>query len=231
MTIKDIQKQTNINIQEKANLIWNIATHLVGLYKPHQYGNVILPFTVLKRFDDILKKTKAAVVAKAEELKKMPIDDNLKDTVLRKTSGYDFYNTSKFDFEKLISDSENIESNFNDYLLGFSDNVKDIIANFKLADEVKTLAENGKLFIVIQEFNSANADMSLEKITSTDMGYVFEELTKFTTLEQKSTNICSMTLLSLMSFITLCQVKAERNRQERLRENFQAFSNQSLTNT
>ena len=176
MTIKDIQKQTNINIQEKANLIWNIATHLVGLYKPHQYGNVILPFTVLKRFDDILKKTKAAVVAKAEELKKMPIDDNLKDTVLRKTSGYDFYNTSKFDFEKLISDSENIESNFNDYLLGFSDNVKDIIANFKLADEVKTLAENGKLFIVIQEFNSANADMSLEKITSTDMGYVFEEL-------------------------------------------------------
>ncbi|UKI14510.1 MAG: hypothetical protein L6V85_00085 [Clostridiales bacterium] len=60
--------------------------------------------------------------------------------------------------------------------LGFSDNVKDIIANFKLADEVKTLAENGKLFIVIQEFNSANADMSLEKITSTDMGYVFEEL-------------------------------------------------------
>lgn len=73
-----------------------------GIFK---YGKP--PFTVLKRFDDILKKTKAAVVAKAEELKKMPIDDNLKDTVLRKTSGYDFYNTSKFDFEKLISDSEN----------------------------------------------------------------------------------------------------------------------------
>lgn len=176
MAITEIQKQTNKNIQEKANLIWNIATHLVGLYKPHQYGNVILPFTVLKRFDDILKKTKAAVVAQADSLKKMPIDDNLKDTILRKTAGYDFYNTSKFDFEKLISDAENIESNFNDYLLGFSDNVKDIIANFKLADEVKTLAENGKLYIVIQEFNSTNADMSLEKITSTDMGYIFEEL-------------------------------------------------------
>lgn len=176
MAITEIQKQTNKNIQEKANLIWNIATHLVGLYKPHQYGNVILPFTVLKRFDDILNKTKQAVVAQADSLKKMPIDDNLKDTILRKTAGYDFYNTSKFDFEKLISDSENIESNFNDYLLGFSDNVKDIIANFKLADEVKTLAENGKLYIVIQEFNSTNADMSLEKITSTDMGYIFEEL-------------------------------------------------------
>lgn len=176
MTITDIQKQTNKNIQEKANLIWNIATHLVGLYKPHQYGNVILPFTVLKRFDDILKKTKSMVISQADSLKKMPIDDNLKDTILRKTSGYDFYNTSKFDFEKLAADSENIESNFNDYLMGFSDNVKDIIANFKLADEVKTLAENGKLYIVIQEFNSTNADMSLEKITSTDMGYIFEEL-------------------------------------------------------
>lgn len=212
MTIKDIQKQTNINIQEKANLIWNIATHLVGLYKPHQYGNVILPFTVLKRFDDILKKTKAAVVAKAEELKKMPIDDNLKDTVLRKTSGYDFYNTSKFDFEKLISDSENIESNFNDYLLGFSDNVKDIIANFKLADEVKTLAENGKLFIVIQEFNSANADMSLEKITSTDMGYVFEELIrKFSESydEQAGAHFTARDIIYLMAELLIAPEKKE----------------------
>ncbi len=177
MTISNLQKQTNINIQEKANLIWSIATHLVGLYKPHQYGNVILPFTVLKRFDDILKKTKQAVVSKAQELKSnIALDDNLKDTVLRKTSGYDFYNTSRFDFEKLISDPYNIESNFNDYLLGYSDNVKDIISNFKLADEVKTLADNGKLFVVIQEFNTSKADMSLDKITSTDMGYIFEEL-------------------------------------------------------
>ena len=212
MIITEIQKQTNINIQEKANLIWNIATHLVGLYKPHQYGNVILPFTVLKRFDDILKKTKAAVVAKAEELKKMPIDDNLKDTVLRKTSGYDFYNTSKFDFEKLISDSENIESNFNDYLLGFSDNVKDIIANFKLADEVKTLAENGKLFIVIQEFNSANADMSLEKITSTDMGYVFEELIrKFSESsdEQAGAHFTARDIIYLMAELLIAPEKKE----------------------
>ena len=212
MAIKDIQKQTNINIQEKANLIWNIATHLVGLYKPHEYGNVILPFTVLKRFDDILKKTKAAVVAKAEELKKLPIDDNLRDTVLRKTSGYDFYNTSKFDFEKLISDSENIESNFNDYLVGFSDNVKDIIANFKLADEVKTLAENGKLFIVIQEFNSANADMSLEKITSTDMGYVFEELIrKFSESydEQAGAHFTARDIIYLMAELLIAPEKVE----------------------
>ena len=212
MAIKDIQKQTNINIQEKANLIWNIATHLVGLYKPHEYGNVILPFTVLKRFDDILKATKQAVVAKAQELKKMPIDDNLKDTVLRKTSGYEFYNTSKFDFEKLISDSENIESNFNDYIMGFSDNVKDIIANFKLADEVKTLADNGKLFIVIQEFNSANADMSLDKITSTDMGYVFEELIrKFSESydEQAGAHFTARDIIYLMAELLIAPEKSE----------------------
>ena len=212
MAINDIQKQTNINIQEKANLIWNIATHLVGLYKPHEYGNVILPFTVLKRFDDILKKTKQAVVSKAEELKKLPIDDNLKDTVLRKTSGYDFYNTSKFDFEKLLADSENIESNFNDYIMGFSENVKDIISNFKLADEVKTLAENGKLFIVIQEFNSSNADMSLEKITSTDMGYVFEELIrKFSESydEQAGAHFTARDIIYLMAELLIAPEKQE----------------------
>ena len=212
MAIEEIQKQTNINIQEKANLIWNIATHLVGLYKPHQYGNVILPFTVLKRFDDILKKTKQAVVSKSEELKKMPIDDNLRDTVLRQTAGYDFYNTSKFDFEKLISDPENIESNFNDYLIGFSDNVKDIISNFKLADEVKTLADNGKLFIVIQEFNSANADMSLDKITSTDMGYVFEELIrKFSESydEQAGAHFTARDIIYLMAELLIAPEKHE----------------------
>src|SRR5574344_1202699 len=125
MAINELQKQPNINIQEKANLIWNIATHLVGLYKPHEYGNVILPFTVLKRFDDALKDTKHSVVQKWKELSSMDLKDELKDGVLIKVSGHDFYNTSSFDFEKLASDPDNIESNFNDYINGYSDNVKD----------------------------------------------------------------------------------------------------------
>ena len=216
MAIKEIQKQTNINIQEKANLIWNIATHLVGLYKPHEYGNVILPFTVLKRFDDILKKTKQAVVAKADEIKKMPmIDDHLRDTVLRRTSGFDFYNTSKFDFEKLVADSDNIESNFNDYLLGFSDNVKDIIANFKLSEEVTRLSNGGKLFVVLQEFNTPNADMSLEKITSTDMGYVFEELIrKFSESydEQAGAHFTARDIIYLMAELLIAPEKEEIGR-------------------
>lgn len=213
MVINELQKQTNINVQEKANLIWNIATHLVGLYKPHQYGNVILPFTVLKRFDDILKKTKDVVVAKAEELKKnINLDDNLKDKVLKMAAGFEFYNTSKFDFPKLLGDNENIESNFNDYLAGFSDNVKDIISNFKLADEVKTLADNGKLYIVIQEFNSQNADMSLEKITSTDMGYIFEELIrKFSESydEQAGAHFTARDIIYLMTELLIAPEKVE----------------------
>lgn len=176
MTINEISKQTNTNIQEKANLIWEIATHLVGLYKPHEYGKVILPMTVLKRFDDALAKTKDKVVAMAEMCKLRGIHGPAKDGILTKTSGYDFYNTSKFNFAKLIADPENLEDNFDDYLQGFSPNVQDILANFKFADEVKTMIKGKVLFIVLQEFNSKKANMDPDKVTSTDMGYIFEEL-------------------------------------------------------
>ena len=100
MSITDIQKQTNANIQAKANLIWEIATHLVGLFKPHEYGKVILPMTVLKRFDDALAPTKADVVAMAEKLKASGIEGQVRDGILCTTSKYAFYNTSKFDFAK-----------------------------------------------------------------------------------------------------------------------------------
>lgn len=176
MSISEKQKQTNINIQEKANLIWNIATHIVGLYKPHEYGKVILPFTVLKRFDDALKDTKAKVVEQNKKLVEQHVEGDLKYGVLKTTAKHDFYNVSPFDFEKLAADPDNIESNFDEYLNGYSDNVKDIIANFKFTDEIKKLADGNKLYIVLSEFASKKADMSPDKFTSTDMGYIFEEL-------------------------------------------------------
>ena len=176
MSISEKQKQTNINIQEKANLIWNIATHIVGLYKPHEYGKVILPFTVLKRFDDALKDTKIKVVEQNKKLVEQHVEGDLKCGVLKTTAKHDFYNVSPFDFEKLAADPDNIESNFDEYLTGFSDNVKDIIANFKFTDEVKKLADGNKLYIVLSEFASKKADMSPDKVTSADMGYIFEEL-------------------------------------------------------
>ena len=162
------------NINAKANLIWEVATKLVGVYKPHEYGKVILPMTVLKRFDDILKPTKQAVLDKYEEVKNFEV----KDVFLTEASGYSFYNTSKYDFEKLLSDPDNIESNFKNSLNGFSDNVIDILSNFKFNNEVKTMVENRLLYVVIEEFNSKKAYMGLDEVKTEDMGYIFEELVR-----------------------------------------------------
>jgi len=178
METNKIQKQTNVNVQEKANLIWEIATHLYGEYKPHEYGRVILPMTVIKRFDDSLKNTKAAVLAKVKELDEKGLTGMARDGVLKKTAGRDFYNTSKFDFEKLLDQPDDISANFTDYLQGFSDNVKDIIAYFEFDKEISKMSQNDLLFTIIQEFNSKKADMSPEKVTSVDMGYIFEELVR-----------------------------------------------------
>lgn len=160
MTIEELQKQTNINVQEKANLIWDIATALYGEYKPHEYGRVILPMTVIKRFDDTLKDTKQAVVEKAEELDKKGVTGFVRDGILKKTAKHAFYNTSKFDFEKLKADSDNIKDNFVAYLQGFSDNVKDIISNFEFDKEISKMSQNDLLYTIIDEFNSKRADMS-----------------------------------------------------------------------
>lgn len=201
MSINQIQKQTNKNIQEKANLIWQIATHLVGLYKPHEYGKVILPFTVLKRFDDALKPTKKDVLTAYNGFP-ATMPESVKEGVLTQKSKYKFYNTSKFDFEKLIADPDGIEDNFEDYLKGFSANVQDILANFKFADEVKTLANRNVLFTVLQEFNSSKADMAPDKISSQDMGYIFEELVrKFSESydEQAGAHFTSRDIIYLMT--------------------------------
>lgn len=162
------------NIQDKANLIWEVATKLVGVYKPHEYGKVILPMTVLKRFDDILKPTKQDVLDKYEEIKAFEV----KDGFLTEASGYSFYNVSNYDFEKLLSDPDNIESNFKNYLSGFSDNVQDILSNFKFENEVKTLVDNKLLYVIIEEFNTQKADMGLDIVKTEDMGYIFEELVR-----------------------------------------------------
>lgn len=210
MGMDTLQKQTNTNIQEKANLIWEIATHLVGLYKPHEYGKVILPMTVLKRFDDALAETKDAVVAMNEKLNKQKVEGQVRDGILCTVSKYAFYNTSKFDFAKLIADPDNIVANFENYLQGFSDNVKDILANFKFDNEVKAMADGGVLFIVLQEFNSKKAQMSPDKITSADMGYIFEELIrKFSESydEQAGAHFTSRDIIYLMTELLISPEK------------------------
>ena len=212
MSMNELQKQTNTNIQEKANLIWESATHLVGLFKPHEYGKVILPLTVLKRFDDALAPTKQAVLDMKKKLDATNANEQLIEGALTRTSGYAFYNTSKFDFAKLLADPDNIADNFDDYLKGFSANVADIIARFEFAKTVDTMVEGGVLFVMIQEFNSSKADMSPKKITSADMGYIFEELIrKFSESydEQAGAHFTSRDIIYLMTELLVAPEKDE----------------------
>ena len=159
------------SINEKAALIWAIADKLTGVYKPHEYGEVILPLTVIRRFDCILTDTKEAVLEK-DEVKNLP----MRDVLLRKVSGYEFYNTSKYTFEKLLDDPDNIEENFHDYLNGFSENVRDIIEKFKFDGHIDTMANKGILYIVIKEFTSTRANLHPDVISNLEMGYIFEEI-------------------------------------------------------
>ncbi|MCK9312722.1 MAG: type I restriction-modification system subunit M [Methanocorpusculum sp.] len=160
------------NISEKAALIWAIADKLTGVYKPHEYGEVILPMTVIKRFDSILADTKSAVLDKYKSVKALP----MRNVLLRKTSGHAFYNTSKYDFEKLLDDPDNIEANFRDYLNGFSENVQDIIEKFKFDGHITTMANKDILYIVIKEFTSPKANLHPSVISNLEMGYIFEEI-------------------------------------------------------
>jgi type I restriction enzyme M protein len=161
------------NINEKANLIWAIADKLTGVYKPHEYGKVILPLTVIRRFDCILSDTKQAVLDKHNS---MAADMPMRDNFLKKASGYEFYNTSKYTFESLLDDSNNIEANFRNYINGFSANVRQIIENFKFDNEIQTMADKNLLYIVLQEFTTPKADLHPNKISNLEMGYIFEEI-------------------------------------------------------
>ena len=172
MSNDQMLKNVGTNIQEKAALIWNVANTLVGLYKPHEYGLVILPMCLIKRFHDCLLPTHQKVLEAAEKFK----DLEVKEGFLTKAAGYQFYNTSKFTFETLLADSANIAENFEDFLNGFSDNVKDILHRMKFEDQIKTMKEGKVLYQVISDFNSSKADMSPKKISAVDMGYIFENL-------------------------------------------------------
>ena len=160
------------NVSEKAALIWAIADKLTGVYKPHEYGEVILPLTVIRRFDCILADTKDAVLEKFETVKNLP----MRDVLLRNASGKAFYNTSKFTFERLLDDPDNIEANFRDYLNGFSENVQDILEKFKFDGQITTMANKGILYIVIKEFTTPKANLHPDVISNLEMGYIFEEI-------------------------------------------------------
>ena len=190
------------NISEKAAVIWNVAGHLAGPFKPHEYGLVILPMTVIKRFHDCLLPTHEKVMETYSKVKKLAVIDGF----LTSASGYDFYNISDFTFDTLLADPENIETNFKDYLAGFSDNVQDILAKFEFDNIIKRMVESNTLYLVIQEFNSKKGYLGPDKISAVDCGYVFEELVrKFSESydEQAGAHFTSRDIIYLMTDILL----------------------------
>ena len=163
-----------VNIAEKATVIWNVADMLRGPFKPHEYGLVILPMTVVKRFHDCLLPTHDKVLAQYEKVKHLAVIDGF----LTTASGYQFYNTSKFTFETLLADPDNIETNFKDYLAGFSANAQDVLSKFDFDNIIKRMVESNTLYLIIKEFNSEKGYLGADKISAVDCGYIFEDLVR-----------------------------------------------------
>ena len=163
-----------VNIQEKATVIWNVADMLRGPFKPHEYGLVILPMTVVKRFNNCLMPTYNEVQETYQNVKHLAVIDGF----LTTASGYQFYNISKFTFDSLLADPQNIEANFRDYLAGFSSNIQDILAKFDFDSIIKRMVESNTLYLVIREFNTPKGYLGPDKISAVDCGYIFEDLVK-----------------------------------------------------
>jgi type I restriction enzyme M protein len=154
-----------------ATLIWNIAELLRGPFQPNQYGDVVLPFTILRRLDCILEPTKDQVIATYKQAQSQKIDPAV---VVKSKFKLPFFNTSRWTFAKLVSDPEGVADNLNDYINRFSPNVRDVFDGFKMPDLIADLHKSGRLYLIVKEF--AAVDLHPQAVSGTDMGYIFEEL-------------------------------------------------------
>ena len=196
------------NIAEKATMIWNVADMLRGPFKPHEYGLVILPMTVVKRFHDCLLPTHSAVLEQYEKVKKLAVIDGF----MTRASGYQFYNISKFTFDSLLADPDNIEANFRDYLAGFSSNVQDVLAKFDFDAIIRRMVESNTLYLVIKEFNSQKGYLGPDKISAVDCGYIFEDLVRrFSESfgEEAGAHFTSRDIIYLMTDLLLADAKLD----------------------
>ena len=164
------------NYQELANLVWTVADDVLrGLFKPHEYGDITLPFLVLRRLDCILDEDgrKEKAIDTYNQFKDQIPEDALPPIILRAT-GTSFYNTSQYDLSRLADDSHNVRLNFRNYIGGFSQDVRDIIENFNLDRFIERLDRNNRLFIFCDKFTEI--DLHPDQVDNHTMGQVFEEL-------------------------------------------------------
>ena len=159
------------NFGEKVNFIWSIAELLRDSFKRSKYQDVILPLTVLRRIDCVLEPTKDKVLKTAAKLKSKL--ENLSPQ-LCKASGFAFYNTSLYTFERLLDDAPNLALNLRNYINGFSDNMREVLEKFDFDNTINKLDEAGLLFLVMERFK--NIDLHPDKVSNLEMGYIFEDL-------------------------------------------------------
>lgn len=155
-----------------SSFIWGTADLLRNSFKQHEYGDIILPFTVMRRLDIVLLPTKQKVFEAAQQ--KLP--DALRDAALKQASGYDFYNESKFTMESLLDDADDIKDNILNYVAAFSPDVLDLFEKFKIYDVIKDLDDADLLFLIIERFCDPQIDLSPSSITNAEMGDIYEEL-------------------------------------------------------
>ena len=160
------------NYSEISNFIWGVCDDVLrGLFKQHEYGEVILPFTILRRLDCVLEPYKTEVYDLYEEYKDKNIDPT---PIILGKINKQFYNHSKYNLKGLLSDPSNIDKNFQNYLNGYSENVLEIIENFKLTEPIERLNKNNRLFLLISKFTEV--DLHPARVSNRNMGIIFEEL-------------------------------------------------------
>jgi type I restriction enzyme M protein len=149
--------------------VWSIADQLRGVYKPHQYGDVILPMTILRRLDAVLADSRDHVASILERTER----DERRDALVRKETGLTFYNASPWTFRRMLGDADGLEANLIEYISGFSKNI-DVFERFRFENEIHQMAEKNRLLLVVQKF--AEIDLHPSRVSNAEMGDLFEEL-------------------------------------------------------
>lgn len=157
-----------INFQDKVSFIWSIAEVLRGPYKPEDYGKVVLPLAVLRRFDSVLADTKEEVLTSYEKYKTM--NEDAREPILNRVAKQTFHNTSQYDFAKLLTDSDNIAENLRDYINGFSKTARDIMEHFDFDRQIDKMEQNDLLYLTIKRFSEL--DLHPKTVSNVEMGYV-----------------------------------------------------------
>lgn len=160
--------QNHIDVTKEVNLVLSIANSLRGSFEAEKYKDVIIPMVIIRRFECALEETKESFIEYHENNPSKPAQ------FYEKKTGYPFYNTSKYSLKKLLDDSDSIESNFNSYIDGFSENVKEILNNLEIKNQIKKMNKNNRLYNVVKKFSEI--DFNPKTVDNHKMGYIFEDI-------------------------------------------------------